>query len=363
MGYVPESEVRNSVGTALNLTAGIMAQEETSVAYVWGMSSRGTWSWGSKTRGDKYYYDRDHSMEDLAAALGTEDWDKVSQRVYMRVEAEDGSVTYAVLELRNARQGNENVGRLEVDDVTGETTGTLKPVDSPVSKDDIYAIWVYEVGVDYTKFAPNGVVTKWGEDENGNPVPLEFTARISGDADSIQIIVKTEDSFAGISVYAENESRTPWSTGTAVRSRNITPGVRQELKIEVLDQNKNLTAGPNSNGTVYDLILQPTSPDRRLQTVTVMGDSLNEYSETTVTAQQVVLTVAPTTLTLDVGLRTAIREENNPIIQVYRKNPVTGNFDLTDVSTRLDIYAAYDSENHEFVGEALGGVVYEGFVE
>lgn len=174
----------------------------------------------------------------LIAVRNTNDWDKVCVRVYFQVKAQDGSMTYGVLELYNARKGNCRLGRVEMGeegspgreplaedlqtrvDVLYEggvrteqlvveqqevNAARLKEMGNPVDREkDRFAIWVYDRDKVFDPLLPpNALVTgEWveipvegrGEElDPEHPAPTELTAWVSPESSQVCVLVRTED--------------------------------------------------------------------------------------------------------------------------------------------------------------------------
>ena len=177
----------------------------------------------------------------LIAVRETEDWDKVCTRVYFQVKEEDGTWTYGVLELYNARKGNCRLGRVEMGeegsperdplakelqtrvdvlyegDVRTEqlvverqevNAARLKEIGSSVDREkDRFAIWVYDRDKVFDPLLPpNALVTgEWeetpaegkGEElDPEHPAPTELTAWVSPESGQVCVLVRTEDPCA-----------------------------------------------------------------------------------------------------------------------------------------------------------------------
>ena len=230
-------------------------------------------------------------------------------------------MTYAVVEIYNADEGEALVGRL---DTETDAPLDLKPREDGAKLDDQYAIWVYDRGASYSDYPANVEVTAWNPmvDDNGNIVPDMFEATISGDTKSIQISVFSEEPTSYIAINNVRTQFQEYTQGFKQYTYNLSANNEQYLYIHVLNQGDGTKSPrPIDGGRIYTLKLNPASTDRTLEAVRIAGDDVRlntptDWSSAPIDtdSRKVELEVASTSKTVDVGLRTNV---SKAIIQVY----------------------------------------------
>ena len=172
-------------------------------------------------------------MDNMGAALGTEAEETVQQRVYIDVEAEDGTKSYYVLVIWNARDSGNDVKLIRypgLDDRTKQNW--YYHVEQDVRPDGsrylASSIWVYPLGTDLDIVPPNARVILWGDSDpelmteaqkktvvtyGAGAYPLAYEVKIPY-CESIQIRIETEDPLSWIG----------WDDTSTIVSANLERG-------------------------------------------------------------------------------------------------------------------------------------------
>lgn len=252
-------------------------------------------------------------MDDMKAALSTQERLTAQQRVYIDVEGADGGKSYYVLVIHNSRNYNRNVGRYKfpagypVINGAGECGRSMKYAQDSLFEEEVngrfkfYAIWVYPADTDLKTVQPNGEPILWSDeadqskltatqkatveeygtvDEFGRPYPLAFKARVPF-CDCLMIKMLTENPLSAIG-YSKVFSIGNYTEGGIVDVYDDfvpTPGQELHLYGAVRTQQELIDGSTNAKQRRFDLYVEFYVPESMKAALKALG--LMAQEETT----------------------------------------------------------------------------------